>query len=241
MTEMTGADMVIEALADQGVEHIFGYPGGAVLPIYDALFQQNKVQHILVRHEQGAVHAAEGYARSTGKVGTRAGDVRARRDQCSHRPDRCALRLHPARRHHRPGADPSDRQRRVPGMRHRRHHAAVHEIQLSRQKRRRPAARAARGVSYRLERPARAGRRRYSEGHSVRQRRLFQADRVPAQGLSAEAQGRCRQDQAGGRDDGGRQAPAVLYRRRRDQFRPARRANRCANWSSSPAFRSPRP
>jgi len=67
--EMTGAEMVIEALADQGVEHLFGYPGGAVLPIYDALFQQKKVQHILVRHEQGAVHAAEGYARSTGKVG----------------------------------------------------------------------------------------------------------------------------------------------------------------------------
>ena len=67
--DMTGAEMVIEALADQGVEHLFGYPGGAVLPIYDALFQQKKVQHILVRHEQGAVHAAEGYARSTGKVG----------------------------------------------------------------------------------------------------------------------------------------------------------------------------
>jgi acetolactate synthase I/II/III large subunit len=67
--EMTGAEMVIEALADQGVKHIFGYPGGAVLPIYDALFQQERVRHILVRHEQGAVHAAEGYARSTGKVG----------------------------------------------------------------------------------------------------------------------------------------------------------------------------
>ncbi len=69
MTDMTGAEMVIQALSDQGVEHIFGYPGGAVLPIYDALFQQDKVRHILVRHEQGAVHAAEGYARSTGKVG----------------------------------------------------------------------------------------------------------------------------------------------------------------------------
>jgi acetolactate synthase-1/2/3 large subunit len=66
---MTGAEMVIAALADQGVQHIFGYPGGAVLPIYDALFQQEQVRHILVRHEQGAVHAAEGYARSTGKVG----------------------------------------------------------------------------------------------------------------------------------------------------------------------------
>ena len=68
-TEMSGAEMVIAALADQGVEHLFGYPGGAVLPIYDALFQQDKLRHILVRHEQGAVHAAEGYARSTGKVG----------------------------------------------------------------------------------------------------------------------------------------------------------------------------
>src|ERR671934_613613 len=67
--EMTGAEMVIEALADQGVEHVFGYPGGAVLPIYDALFHQQRVRHVLVRHEQGAVHAAEGYARSTGKVG----------------------------------------------------------------------------------------------------------------------------------------------------------------------------
>ncbi|HEX2257992.1 MAG TPA: acetolactate synthase 3 large subunit [Afifellaceae bacterium] len=67
--QMTGAQMVIRALADQGVAHVFGYPGGAVLPIYDELFQQEKVQHILVRHEQGAGHAAEGYARSTGKPG----------------------------------------------------------------------------------------------------------------------------------------------------------------------------
>ncbi len=67
--ELTGAEMVIQALADQGVEHIFGYPGGAVLPIYDAIFAQDKVKHVLVRHEQGAVHAAEGYARSSGKVG----------------------------------------------------------------------------------------------------------------------------------------------------------------------------
>jgi acetolactate synthase I/II/III large subunit len=67
--EMSGAEIVIEALVDQGVSDIFGYPGGAVLPIYDALFQQNRLRHVLVRHEQGAVHAAEGYARSTGKVG----------------------------------------------------------------------------------------------------------------------------------------------------------------------------
>ena len=61
--------MVVQALKDQGVDTVFGYPGGAVLPIYDEIFQQNDIRHILVRHEQGAVHAAEGYARSTGKVG----------------------------------------------------------------------------------------------------------------------------------------------------------------------------
>ena len=67
--EMTGADILLQALSDLGVEVIFGYPGGAVLPIYDALFKQKRIRHILVRHEAGAVHAAEGYARSTGKPG----------------------------------------------------------------------------------------------------------------------------------------------------------------------------
>ena len=66
---MTGAEIVVQALTDMGVDTVFGYPGGAVLPIYDAIFQQNKIRHILVRHEQGATHAAEGYARSTGKPG----------------------------------------------------------------------------------------------------------------------------------------------------------------------------
>jgi len=66
---MTGAEMVVRALVDQGVTDLFGYPGGAVLPIYDALFHEPRLRHVLVRHEQGATHAAEGYARSTGKCG----------------------------------------------------------------------------------------------------------------------------------------------------------------------------
>src|SRR5471030_1994425 len=66
--EMTGAEMVVRAIVDQGTDTVFGYPGGAVLPLYDALFKQNRLRHILVRHEQAATHAAEGYARSTGKV-----------------------------------------------------------------------------------------------------------------------------------------------------------------------------
>jgi len=67
--QLTGAQIVLKALADQGVKHVFGYPGGAVLPIYDEMIQQDRVKHLLVRHEQGAGHAAEGYARSTGKPG----------------------------------------------------------------------------------------------------------------------------------------------------------------------------
>ena len=66
---LTGAEVLLRVLAEQGVEVIFGYPGGAVLPIYDAIFRQNAIRHVLVRHEQAAVHAAEAYARSTGKVG----------------------------------------------------------------------------------------------------------------------------------------------------------------------------
>jgi acetolactate synthase-1/2/3 large subunit len=66
---MTGAEIVVRALVDQGVTDLFGYPGGAVLPIYDALFHAPRLRHVLVRHEQGATHAAEGYARSTGKPG----------------------------------------------------------------------------------------------------------------------------------------------------------------------------
>ena len=67
--KFVGARIILKALEEQGVEVVFGYPGGAVLPIYDELFKQNRIRHVLVRHEQGAVHAAEGYARSTGKVG----------------------------------------------------------------------------------------------------------------------------------------------------------------------------
>ena len=67
--ELSGSEIIIQFLKDEGVKHLFGYPGGAVLHIYDALHKQNDVEHILVRHEQGATHAADGYARATGKPG----------------------------------------------------------------------------------------------------------------------------------------------------------------------------
>jgi hypothetical protein len=78
---LSGGEMLIRALADEGVEFLFGYPGGAVLHIYDAIFQQERVKHILVRHEQAAGHMADGYSRSTGKTGVGISHVWAWRNQ----------------------------------------------------------------------------------------------------------------------------------------------------------------
>ena len=148
--QMTGAEMVVEALKDQGVDCLFGYPGGAVLPIYDAMFHQNKVRHILVRHEQGAAHAAEGYARSTGKVGVLLVTSGPGATNAITGLTDALMEFDPAGLHHRPGADPSHRLRRVPGMRHDRHHPQLHQAQLSRAPHRGPAAHPARGVLRRL-------------------------------------------------------------------------------------------
>ena len=125
--EMTGAEMVVEALKDHGVDILFGYPGGAVLPIYDVLFQQEKVQHILVRHEQGAAHAAEGYARSSGKVGVLLVTSGPGATNTVTGLTDALMDSHSARLHHRTGADASHRLRRLSGMRHGRHHPPLHE------------------------------------------------------------------------------------------------------------------
>ena len=94
--EMTGAEMVIQALKDQGVDTIFGYPGGAVLPIYDEIIQQEGLEHILVRHEQGAGHAAEGLRSLHWQARRRFGDVRSWRDQHGDCADRCDAGFHSA-------------------------------------------------------------------------------------------------------------------------------------------------
>ena len=129
--EMTGAEMVVQALKDQGVDTVFGYPGGAVLPIYDALFQQNDIRHILVRHEQAAAHAAEGYARSTGKPGvvlvtSGPGATNAVTGMTDALMDSIPIVVLTGQ-----VADLPDRQRRLPGGRHRRHHPALHQAQLA--------------------------------------------------------------------------------------------------------------
>lgn len=133
--QMSGAEMLIKALIDQGVEVVFGYPGGAVLPIYDALFKQNAIRHIMVRHEQGAVHAAEGYARSTGKPGvvlvtSGPGATNAVTGLTDALLDSIpVICLTGKVATHLVGTD-------ALGMRHHRHHPALHQAQLSRQKRR---------------------------------------------------------------------------------------------------------
>ena len=106
---MAGADVLLKALEDEGVEVVFGYPGGAVLPIYDALFKNNNIKHILVRHEQAAVHAAEGYARSTGKTGVVL-VTSGPGHQCSNRSDRCTDGFCAGCLSYRPGANASDRE-----------------------------------------------------------------------------------------------------------------------------------
>ncbi len=170
---MCGAEMVIKALVDQGVDVVFGYPGGAVLPIYDALFKQNALRHILVRQEQGAVHAAEGYARSTGKVGvvlvtsgpgaTNAvtGLTDALMDSV---PVVCLTGQVPT---HLIGND-AFQEADTTGITRpcTKHNYLVKDVE-------RPRARPARGVLCRAQRPAGAGGGRSAQGRAVRRRHLY--------------------------------------------------------------------
>ncbi len=128
----------MRCLQEEGVEYVFGYPGGAVLFLYDELFKQNKVKHVLVRHEQGAIHAADGYSRSTDKVGVALvtsgpGVTNAVTGIATAYMDSIPLVIITG-----PGADPRHRPGRISGVRHGRHHAAVREAQLSREGREGP-------------------------------------------------------------------------------------------------------
>ena len=240
--QMTGAEMVVQALRDQGVDTVFGYPGGAVLPIYDALFQQNDIRHILVRHEQAATHAAEGYARSTGKPGVVLVTSGPGATNAVTGLDRRADGLDPDRRPHRPGRDLPDRQRRLPGGRHRRHHPALHQAQLAGEGHGQARRDHPRGLPHRDLRPPRPGARstspRTSSSPSPTTRRPADA-RVIA--LPAAHQGRRGRDPRRRRGAGEGRAPDPLHRRRRHQLRPRGERGCCASSPTRPAPRSPRP
>ena len=154
---MKGAPAWRRPSSARACEVVFGYPGGVVLPIFDALYDARICVIILTRHEQGAAHMADGYARATGKVGRVPRHQRPRRDQPGHRPRHRQHGLGADGRHHRPGASRPDRQRRLPGGRHHRHHPADHQAQLPGQGREGPAAHRPRGVPHRLA-PAGPGR-----------------------------------------------------------------------------------
>ena len=179
--EMSGAEITMRCLQEEGVEFVFGYPGGAILPIYDEMFKQDKVKHILVRHEQAAVHGADGYARSTGEGGRGDGDLRSGTDQCGHR-DRYRLHgFHPAGDHQRPGSDSRHRPGCLPGGRHRRHHAPVREAQLPGQGRQGPRDHHQEGLLHRQDRAPGTGAGGHPQGRAAGQ------DPVPLPGADQPA------------------------------------------------------
>ncbi len=165
--ELNGADIVVRCLAEEGVEHVFGYPGGAVLYIYDAIFKQDKFQHILVRHEQAAVHAADAYSRSSQKVGvcivtSGPGVTNAVTGIATAYMDSIPMVIISGRCPLRPSA------RTLPGMRHRRHHASLRQAQLPGARRQGPGRNHAPRVLHRAHRPSRPGAGGYPQGHHRR-------------------------------------------------------------------------
>ena len=170
--QMTGAQALVRALENVGVDTVFGIPGGAILPAYDPLFDSKKLRHILVRHEQGAGHAAQGYAQATGKVGVCMATsgpgatnlVTAIADAYMDSVPIVAITGQVA--------SALDRDRRLPGGRHLRHHDADHEAQLPGHRRRRHRPDHRRGVPHRLHRPARPGPRRHRQGRPAGARRF---------------------------------------------------------------------
>ena len=118
MEMLSGAEMVVRSLIDQGVKQVFGYPGGAVLDIYDALHTVGGIDHVLVRHEQAAVHMADGLARATGEVGVVLVTSGPRSNQCDHRDCNGIYGFHSAGDPLRPGRHFPDWLRCLPGVRH---------------------------------------------------------------------------------------------------------------------------
>ena len=185
------------------------------------LFQQDDVQHILVRHEQGAGHAAEGYARSTGKAGVMLVTSGPGRDQCGDAAAGRADGFDPAGLHHRPGADLADRLRRLPGMRHGRHHAALHQAQLAGEGRQRPGPRSSTRPST-SPRPAVPGPVVVDIPKDVQFATGTYAppQTAPRTSYQPKVQGDLDKIKAAVELMATRQAADHLYRRRRHQFRP---------------------
>ena len=128
---LSGADIIVKTLIEQGCDTVFGYPGGQILNVYDSLYtHQNEINHILTAHEQGAAHAADGYARATGKVGVVNIHLRPRRDEPCHRDCDRMPRFRSDSRYLRKCSHDADRYRQLSGDRHHGRYAPDNEAQL---------------------------------------------------------------------------------------------------------------
>ena len=238
--EVTGAQSLVLSLEAMDVDTVFGIPGGAILPAYDPLLDSVKVRHILVRHEQGAGHAAEGYAAATGRVGVCMATSGPGRHQPRHPDRRRPHGLGPDGRDHRPGRSSVDRHRRLPGGRHPRHHDADHQAQLPRHRRRRHPARRSprRSTSPRPAAPARCSST--SPRTRCRRRTTFSwPPSIDLPGYRPVTRPHGKQIREAARLIAEARAPGALRRRRRDPR--ARLRASCAASPSSPASRwSPR-
>ena len=236
-TDPNGSEILVRCLQAENVQYLWGYPGGAVLYIYDALYKQQSIQHVLVRHEQAAIHAADGYARATGEVGVALVTSGPGRHE---RSDRHRHGLHgfdPDGHRHRPGADAGDRPRCLPGVRHRRHHAADRQAQLPGQGRQGPGSDIEEGVPHRPHRPPRPGGGRRAKRRLDGNGTLFlPADRGDAL-LQPGEEGPWRANQESGAAPARCPAALHLHRRRR---RPRKRLGRAArSWSTCSASPAP--
>ncbi len=221
--KLSGARIVLECIKREGVDLIFGLPGGAVLPIYDALYDFEGLRHVLVRQEAAAGHAAEGYARTTGKVGVCLVTSGPGRDQPGHRAAGRPDGLDPDRGLHRAGADHLDRQRRVPGGRQRRHHPLGHQAQLPGEGRQGPGPDHQGGVSHRRHRAPGAGPRGPAEGH-------------PGQGVELRvSRSACTCARTT------RRTRAIPGRSRRRPARWCGPSGRSSTWAAARSPRTPRP
>ena len=163
---LTGGEILWATLEGEGVDVVFGYPGGAILPAYDAL-RKFPIRHVLVRHEQGAAHMADGYARASGNVGVAIATSGPGATNLVTGIATAMMDSIPDGLHHRPGWSKLIGTRCVPGGRYHRHHAARHQAQLPGDARRRHCPGVARGLSDCAFRAARAGAGRHHQGRAA--------------------------------------------------------------------------
>ena len=234
---LTGAEILVRCLAEEGVEHVFGYPGGAVLYIYDAIFKQDKFQHVLVRHEQAAVHAADAYSRSSQKVGVALvtsgpGVTNAVTGLSTAYMDSIPMVVISGQ-----VPQPRDRPGRLPGVRHGRHHPSRGQAQLPRQGRQGPGRNHQESLLHRPHRPSRPRAGRYPEGHPHAQDDVLVSERDRDALVQAGRQGPFGPDPQGRAAAAASRAADDLHRRRRDPGQRLARAEPA--WSTSSASRSP--